>query len=81
MSNKPTGGPAFPSKGSERARRQAEAAGVEYNEPPGMDLVDYFAAKSLSALIICHTGQSLPNPKWAADRAYEYARAMLESRK
>lgn len=79
MSNKDTGGPAFPSKGTERARKQAEAAGVEYNEPSGMTLRDYFAAKALQGMITANWNSG--DLKLLALDSYQMADAMLQARK
>lgn len=67
MSNKPTGGPAFP--------------GVDHLGEPytGMTLRDYFAAKALQGLLSDSSIQS-SMPEFAAT-AYQVADAMLEARK
>ena len=72
MSNKPTGGPAFPG---------VDHLGEAY---PGMHLRDYFAAKAMQAYINSFVGQS-PDwrdaDQWVPDKAYEMADSMLEARK
>lgn len=92
MSDKKTGGPAFPSKGNEMARQQALALGMQYNEPSGMTLRDYFAAKAIQAMIsTCPSlvehlqmeSDSLLEMRAGcfAEGAYQMADAMLEARK
>lgn len=73
MTDKDTGGPAFPSEGY-------SMGGIPLNET-GMTLRDYFAAKAMQA--------AATNPKGAdgftfvqrAEWAYQQADAMLEARK
>jgi len=72
MSNKDTGGPAFPNTS-------------EFSANDGMTLRDYFAAKAMQALI---TGPDVMDDhyeeevnEYVAVRAYFIADAMLEARK
>ena len=88
MSNKPTGGPAFPTKGSDTARRQAEAVGVAYNDPEGMTLRDYFAVHAseedvraqAEVIRLAHGVHILPDG-WHITARYMHADQMLEARK
>lgn len=67
MSNKNTGGPAFPF--------------IDNTSPlehPGMTLLDYFAAKAMQSLI---TVEFQTNQAQSAETAYEWANAMLKARK
>jgi hypothetical protein len=81
MSEKQTGGPAFPIPHSV----------VDANDPlfkigsAGMTLRDYFAAKAMQAMVAAtytEHGEHKPNYcRWHAGHAYEMADAMLEARK
>jgi hypothetical protein len=77
MSEKDTGGPAFPCKASEAARLQAEAMGFHFSDHEGMTLRDYFAAKAMQAIL--PTGVTNDVMKMA-DASYEVADAMLKAR-
>lgn len=83
MSEKETGGPAFPFK-------FAHSNNEYISGEDGMDLRDYFAAKAMQALITkgeqiaVHTEKGtllLPARQGIPGLAYEYADAMLEARK
>lgn len=77
MTDKQTGGPAFPSK-QKALMIKSEHIGIasEYEiDTNGMTLRDYFAAKALPECI----GWGEPNE--VCVRAYQYADAMLEARK
>ena len=50
------------------------------NDPIG--LRDLFAAHALAGFIASHTGEcTSPEPNWAAQKAYQYAEAMILARK
>ena len=69
MSDKDTGGPAFPNEGFNG-----------WGEPEkGMTLRDYFAAKAMQADMA--DGIHENDFAWSAARAYKMANAMLEARK
>ena len=83
MSEKETGGSAFPCK-------FAHAKNEYISGEEGMTLRDYFAAKAMEALITkgeqvaIHTEKGtliLPARQGIPGLAYEYADAMLEARK
>ena len=65
MSNKDTGGPAFPRAG-------------DFNPQTGMTLRDYFAAKAMQGLLVEGVG-SLTDEELAS-WAFNLADAMLEAR-
>lgn len=70
------GGPAF-------ARPLGALNGEEWSsEQEGMSLRDYFAAKALAGYLACYAGNEAPVPsaEQAANRAYQYADAMLAAR-
>jgi len=75
MSNKNTGGPAFPSGLKETDTDNVESIHV------GMTLRDYFAAKAMQGLLAQSLGTALGSPvEAAADYAYAMADAMLKER-
>lgn len=67
MTDKDTGGPAFPCEW------------VKVRSTPGMTLRDYFAAKAMQADMA--DGIHENDFAWSAARAYKMADAMLEARK
>ncbi|WNO06000.1 hypothetical protein [Rhodoferax mekongensis] len=71
MSNKETGGPAFPSEHSR----------CQNGREDGMTLRDYFAGEALSGLVASCTNDQEVTPRLAAKWCYEMADAMLEARK
>lgn len=69
MSNKDTGGPAFP-----------KTPFIEVGTPQnGMTLRDYFAAKAMQGMLAVEENNGITVDKLAA-YAYDYADAMLEAR-
>jgi hypothetical protein len=76
MSEKETGGPAFPLPlGTMNC--------AEPNESGGMTLRDYFAAKALPALLeLCHydSHEGITYSEHCAKNAYEVADSMLKAR-
>ena len=68
MSDKNTGGPAFPSA-------QLDTTTLTYKYVEGMTLRDYFAAKAMQGLM----DPAMPMPE-IAGAAYEMADAMLSAR-
>ena len=74
------GGPAFPGSGSSLARQQAQAHGFSYEEPTGMTLRDYFAAKAMQAILSDGSWHG-HTCKTAAHVSYDMADAMLAARK
>ena len=76
------GGPAFPCLGNENAKRQCEAAGVQYQAPTGMTLRDYFAAKAMQGFLAyaTHKGIYAPPDNELASASYQLADAMLKER-
>lgn len=69
MSDKPTGGPAFP------------VPSLLHDEDfNGMSLRDYFAAKAMQAIVATVPHLAEVNPVHVAEEAYEYADAMLNAR-
>lgn len=74
MSEKETGGPAFPQPDL------VEDGHVVSQGQTGMTLRDHFAGLAMQALIAVTPGGDLPHRMAAAD-AYRYADAMLEARK
>ena len=78
MSDKDTGGPAFPSDFG----NIPESVG-EYGRANGVTIREYFAAKAMAALMtgFLSDGGDYPNREGIALHAYAYADAMLEARK
>lgn len=80
MSEKDTGGPAFP---AQEKVEYPSATVIEYHL--GATLRDYFAAKAMQAMITKSDGQSktggAKGVPLIADFAYEFADAMLNARK
>ena len=76
MTDKRTGGPAFPVH-----PELVERLGCENSlSDVGMTLRDYFAAKAMEGLIACAENHGdIPHKLCAVD-AYRYADAMLEAR-
>ena len=72
MSDKPTGGPAFPSK--QRIMRSGYAT-QEFEPVNGMTLRDYFAAKAMQSLI-----QKYSHESDVSRNAYLLADAMLRAK-
>jgi hypothetical protein len=68
MSDKNTGGPAFPAP-----------AGVSHITEQGMTLRDYFAAKAMAQLMLSSPVVQ-DDARTTASWAYEYADAMLKAR-
>lgn len=69
MTERNTGGPAFPRPASE-----AHQHGM-HDPQEGMTLRDYFAAKAMQDWV------GVLTPAQGAEKAYEWADAMLEARK
>ena len=85
MTNKDTGGPAFPSK---KKVYRAGYATDEYVPVDGMTLRDYFAAKAMQIMWDAYdkgycglNNQDAPNVEVIARASYSMADAMLEARK
>lgn len=78
MSNKKTGGPAFPVPGmtTEDVYGNREVIPAK----GGMSLRDYFAAKAMQGMFAADTDSSVIPPAKKAQYAYEAADAMLEAR-
>lgn len=74
MSNKTTGGPAFP-----QANDQV-VAGLPLNACTGMTLRDYFAAKAMQAWIARSEWDASADDGFFSEMSYEIADAMLEAR-
>jgi vacuolar-type H+-ATPase catalytic subunit A/Vma1 len=68
MTERNTGGPAFPINANESADRCIYT---------GMTLRDYFAAKAMQGLL---TSTRISKPDWIANDSYEMADAMLKAR-
>ncbi len=68
MTERNTGGPAFPINANESADRCIYT---------GMTLRDYFAAKAMLGLL---TSTRISKPDWIANDSYEMADAMLKAR-
>jgi hypothetical protein len=77
MSNKPTGGPAFPRSGVK------DGYGKVVGDESGMTLRDWFAGQALAGFCSGHdaNGSWTWDAKEAAISAYAMADAMMESRK
>jgi hypothetical protein len=73
MSNKETGGPAFPSMRDMRHN-------PDFDHEEGMTLRDYFAAKAMQVLIIGIDPRQDHQPALIPYAAYEMADAMLKAR-
>ena len=68
MTDKDTGGPAFPRAG-------------DFNPQIGMTLRDYFAAKAMQAITPSFANANILNPaEFISDKAYALADAMLKAR-
>lgn len=89
MSEKPTGGPAFPvviyatPVAPAGAASDGAAGGPRELVTYGMSLRDYFAAAALLACYAAMASNPAPGPFWMkklASNAYEIADAMLEER-
>lgn len=88
MSTKETGGPAFASGAILKARARQGDPGSDFivtarEEPfnPGMFLRDYFAAKAMQSIEVCHPDMNDAREcKRVASHAYMMADAMLEAR-
>lgn len=89
MTERTTGGPAFPCKASEAAKKQTAIVGKILEDNAGMTLRDYFAAAALQGLCAGFSAQA--NDDWprddepegyevAASHAYIMADAMLKER-
>ena len=81
MSNKETGGPAFPV----HPDMAAQLGCVPSSSDAGMTLRDYFAAKAMQGGIDLVPHMATPKvdktmPQIIAEMAYEYADAMLKAR-
>jgi hypothetical protein len=81
MSNKDTGGPAFPV----HPDMAAQLGCVPSSSDAGMSLRDYFAAKAMQGGIDLVPHMATPKvdktmPQIIAEMAYEYADAMLKAR-
>lgn len=74
---KPANPPAFP-------QAQCSQCGVSHDAhvdaDHGMELRDYFAAKAMQALIPAHHQNPYTFAELVAEKAYEYADAMLKER-
>lgn len=69
MTEKNTGGPAFP------------VPGDQYDQSfNGMDLRDYFAAKAMAGICAHRDNWGFPSSQAIAKQAYDIADAMLEAR-
>ena len=68
MSNKNTGGPAFPLETSTAFQN------------PGMALRDYFAAKAMEAIIGRADNRFTTTLEFVGGKAYQYADAMMKAR-
>lgn len=77
MSELGDGGPAFPRPCSEDKFNEET-----FPSQRGMSLRDWFAAQALAGYLAAYSGPEvrMPVPDIAADRAYEYADAMLKAR-
>ena len=77
-----TGGPAFPCPPNETAKKQCEAAGVNYYAPTGMTLRDYLAAKAMQGELASQNGGDYEwrDHEKLARHCYNIADAMLEAR-
>ena len=75
MSDKNTGGPAFPSK--KRVYRAGYAT-TEFEPVQGMTLRDYFAAKAMQGFAAMD--EEFSSPEQMASTAYQWADAMLKAR-
>ena len=83
MNEKPdSGGSAFP-------QVQTDNRNADYPDQPflpetysagGMTMRDYYAAKAMAALIAAYSGTQAWGPSTTAQRAFEYADAMLRNR-
>lgn len=74
MSDKPTGGSAFPYE-------ERDGDGKPVLDHFGMTLRDYFAAKAMQAYCSCSQWRLEATPEETAKIAYLMADAMLEARK
>lgn len=82
MTDKQTGGPAFPSK-QKALMIKSEHIGIasEYEiDTNGMTLRDYFAAAFVKSGTVFPTSFPVNTPERVAKQAYELADAMLEAR-
>ena len=75
MSNRNTGGPAFPLPSH---TKRWDDAKKEYQQDEGMTLRDYFAAKAMAADMIAGVHEN--DFAWSAARSYKMADAMLKAR-
>lgn len=78
MSERQTGGPAFPCDDIKRFDSQVGVSKLESST--GMTLRDYFSAKAMNGLLAAGGGVAHPPAIWAA-MAYSIADAMLKERK
>ncbi len=82
MTDKQTGGPAFPSK-QKALMIKSEHIGIasEYEiDTNGMTLRDYFAAAFVKSGTVFPTSFPVNTPERVAKQAYELADAMLQAR-
>jgi hypothetical protein len=81
MSDKDTGGPAFPA--DPFIASNPENVSVAKRIAEGMTLRDYFAAKALCGIEASqgNNGEFITTVELVAERAYQLADAMLEARK
>lgn len=75
---KSDGGPAFPSLHYSDKNEVGDE--IPYAKFDGMTLRDYFAAKAMHAHAISGRNYWSASPEQTAQKAYEYADAMLEAR-
>lgn len=81
MSNKNTGGPAFPSLNSECTGIDSEGRERFSIEPSGgMTLRDYFAAKAMQGVFTNPIPCSDDERRYIAEKSYKMADAMLKAR-
>lgn len=78
MTDKNTGGPAFPCEGGQRV-----AVGNDLRKmlpSQGMSMRDYFAAKAMAGICAHRDNWGFPSSQAVAKEAYDIADAMLEAR-
>jgi hypothetical protein len=68
-----TGGPAYPT------RNYAAIVPISTGYSEGMTLRDYFAGKAMQGLLLDDNGD-FSDRNWLAEKAYEFADAMLKAR-
>jgi hypothetical protein len=76
MTDKRTGGPAFPV----HPQFPATVGCINSKSDAGMTLRDYFAAKAMQGLITCAPNHGDITHEYCAVDAYRYADAMLKAR-